>query len=699
MPSVNTSNNDIVFNLLGNADDLLSSLDGVRSALTNLDGISQTVAADAFFGGLASGAFSTALDTVRNGIDGLVGSLREAAHTEVDILASASIIGTNLGIPLQQAQTMVKGLRQEIAEAAGALPGATDDYNVILEKIGGTLATVAHGDASAFKALAEDIDKRAGVLGAIAGVSGQATGDSINRLLAGTSSFGELQHMALGEKNPAFLAALRQQAAQLGASIEQWNLLQPEIRAKVVQAALQVATPDTMINAMQDTLQSSIETVKTRLFDPTVGAFGVMRTVADTGGRSVLDAAKATFNAFSETFGAIQKILSASGLTFDPLKPVVAFLDLLSDVAAKVASVFRGGDLTELGTAVSDGLNSLVTGFGMWVDQLSPEQLSNGMAGIINNIVEFLGKATSHVDWPNLGVSIGKLIANIGVALVLLPFKVDWVNLAKVAATGVMNGVATFLGLFAGGLIVEYQNIGAIWKTWAQAAEQAVEAVSDVWHLLTDPVVALFKTIAAKVQEALDFVNNTVVKPVASAVQSVTGAVGAVADATGTVTNVLTNPFGAGMDMADKLLHGVFVAPQKGSEGQPASVPFSVPFQMPQTGVAPLDILKQVFDGGKPLPASAPQKHAMLPIGDVQDGVKPLQTAMLPMGDELAAGTRGLPQVNVGSASTTNTTSHATFAPVVNVDAKGISSPQEVADLTMRRIESAFQEYLQNRLV
>lgn len=290
-----------------------------------------------FVGNLASGVVIRGLEAATDGVRGLTGAILDGALIQTQNLASASDIALNLGVPLKDAQGIVTDTQVQIANIAAALPGVTRDYQQVFNGVSGAIADQFRGDTETFQAVSIDITKRVGALSAIRGTDASMSASAITRLLAGTAGFGEISQVDILQKNPQLVKNIRARAAELGVEMGNWKNLAADTRLDIVSTALKIAAPDSFLESFTGTFESMLEGMKTAVFDPTVGTFGVLRVIAERGGRNVMDSARSALGQFLALSQEVGQLLDRSGLSFDPMAGVIDFLDGVTGLFTQAA--------------------------------------------------------------------------------------------------------------------------------------------------------------------------------------------------------------------------------------------------------------------------------------------------------------------------------------------------------------------------
>lgn len=524
------------------ANDLISGVvEGLRGKLGAID---NQVAGGAFFGSLWANLATSAISLVTDKISDLFNALDDAGQKQTEQLATASDVATQLAVPLDRAKSLVLETQGEISKIAAALPGVTAGYNSVFNSIAPTIAKQFKGDTEAFKSVAMDITKRVGVLAAIRNVDSGFAGSAMNRFLAGTMTWGEAGIQDIFQKNPMLRDAIMSQAKAMGVSLDKWKTLNDGVRLTIVRNALKIATPDSLIDSFEGTYQSMIEGLKTDLFDPLIGAFGMLRKVDQAGGRNVLDAATQLLRAFTSLGDTIGEGAKRLGFDSDPLMPIFAVLDFLSDIANS-ANLVLSGYMDFRGITDGYGLfvNSIYKNVLQAVTAFNPSDIGSLLSTGINYYVGFITNILKTIDWVQVGEIFGQLLVKgvlLAVSLLSLVFKIDKGKLAQLFLEGFLAAIKLFFGVLRGG-----------WDAITQAFASPVSGVVDAITGFFQGIVDFFKMVWSKVQGLVSSVTNLpgqAVSAVMAPVQAVTSAV------SNAVPQPVKNAVGGALDAGGKAL-------------------------------------------------------------------------------------------------------------------------------------------------
>jgi hypothetical protein len=292
------------------------------------------------------------LDYLKTATDYIKDGIWDAAQLQTSMIASSSDLAQNMKIPIKDAMDMMFQSQITISKLAAALPGETSGYASVYRSLAGTLSKQFKGDD--FKAVAEEMTKRVGLLAAIRGSDSGQAGQATNRVLAGTMGIGEAMTNDIFQQNPALVQALFENIQKMNLDPGDWKTISQEARTKILQLSLAKAAPDTLIKEFEGTFQGTIEGLKTTVFDPITGILGMLRTVDGTGGQTLLSAATGLLDRLMGFKDAVVKLALSFGVNLDPFYYLIKLAEWSKGMVAALTAVIGGDDLlTSVDTFIS----------------------------------------------------------------------------------------------------------------------------------------------------------------------------------------------------------------------------------------------------------------------------------------------------------------------------------------------------------
>jgi hypothetical protein len=406
---------------------VLVRLDVIDSLTPKLSQITGALNATLGMGGLLG-----ALSAVTAGFTGFASGINQAMKIDVSSIAQAGDLATKLGINFQKARGVVADTRQEIAKMAAALPGETADFNNIAQAISSTVAGISQGSAEVYKNKLKELTQSYGVLGAIAGSNNGFGAQGLNKLLSGTASLNEVSRIDLFQRNPQLLEAIRKEAG--GRDLK---ALSTQQRFDILNKAGKRAVTSDTLAAFEGTLDSQIQTVKTKLFDPDVGIFGFFRKIDTRGGRTGLDAISNLFYGLTDLSSQVGKLTGFRGDSI--MEGFIDIVDWFSDLTNYARGLNRGGSVQSL----VDFLFKL------------PEDIVSGLNKALTSGTKFL----SRVNWTESGRAIGAFIGKLFGDLLT---KTDWSAVGRFIEAGLKATGQLVLGSIQGafeGLLKSFNDL------------------------------------------------------------------------------------------------------------------------------------------------------------------------------------------------------------------------------------------------
>ncbi|MBD2452247.1 hypothetical protein H6G76_35140 [Nostoc sp. FACHB-152] len=469
---------------------------------------------------LRANLLATALTSgISSAFSALNSKFKESAQLQLNNITGASTYAALTGRTFSDAEQVISKINDRLAEAAASLPGNTQAYKDIALGIQDNLIPAfvdANGvfNEGAFLEGLEDITKGLGVLGAASDVASKDVSKFTAKFLGG-SSLSQLQQLLFAEANPAFLALVEKKLAVSGKKLEQLTVKERAEILKAVQA--QLVTPDT-INAASNSVGGLIESLKSNLFEPSKGLFGLMRDLDKNtkGEQSVLNALNQGLAALIGPEGLLTSLgvtMSLLGITFgDPMEllrnGILFFTDKVKQLNSILTDFNNTGDVEVLKAKVSGFFAKLLD-----VD-LAPlaQSAGKGLAELVNGAFDFLKGLDYGFIAGKLSGYIGDFFQGIGSFLANLDSGVY----ATLAAGILINvGVVPALTTFAGGLLATFvAGTAGLPVILAVAAGLAIaalaKAIIDNWEQISSLVSDYFGQIGRAFTSGFDLIKSIV---------------------------------------------------------------------------------------------------------------------------------------------------------------------------------------------
>lgn len=514
---------------------------GMATATTAVDGFASKMA------GLGVGLAVAGTAALAAGFWKLNDAMSQAGAFQTRSLMTSSDIAYQLGVSFDVAGNQVEKMQMKLSKAAANLPGVTQDYVDLFNILGGTTASVFKGNTEGWATNTEDMVKRLGVLAAGSGIAGSQAGGVISRAIAGSAGFGELAQNDIIQKNSLFRQAILDGIKRLGVEQDKWKELTSDQRFKIINDALKVATPDSLIEKFNGTYESVTQGFLTYWFDPLSGVFGVLKKVNTDGG-----GIKSALQSWTETLQAIGTLAGAIGgaIGFDQdgaMLTLINFLDgtssFIRNLAAyiKLAPLGNENNLGEMVAIVGNFFNGIIDNFANAVATFDPATASSFVSKMFETIADVLGS----IDWGEVGLAIGSGIAKLMVTLVRSIFSGGFAKFQNEVTKDLLQIVWSVLSGFVGGLVWE---LGVLLKDTALGY---FKLVLGNWKFLYDGLISLFGFIGSaisRISGAVSGVANFVANPVQGITNAISSnGVAGVASTAANVAGALANPVGAVM--------------------------------------------------------------------------------------------------------------------------------------------------------
>ncbi len=331
-----------------------------------------------------------ALSLVGNAASFMGGKFEEAKTIEIGDVSAASTFAALTGKSFQDSTKFVSDFSKEISQIAGALPGATKDYNTVANSIMDNVIPAfkdANGvlDQGKFKENLIDITKKMTLMGVASGTNSQAVGMFTARLLDGNVS--SAKQLLFADNNPAFMGRFNEALQKQGKTEKDFKTMTSKQRLELIQAVSEQFISKDVIDAASNTVEGLLSGIESSIFDPKSGVFGLLRDLSSAeGNQTVMSAVASSIKALMGFFDAGAYILQALGVpSVDPMLVLYNGVNIFTDWV-KQAAYFAGiiGDLIKSSGGGIDGLVTLATQF------LNPDFILGGFQKLINSIQTFI---------------------------------------------------------------------------------------------------------------------------------------------------------------------------------------------------------------------------------------------------------------------------------------------------------------------
>lgn len=522
---------------------------------------------------LKANLLSTALISgISSAVSSLNNKFKESTQLQLNNITGASTYAALTGRSFSDAEQVISKINDSLAEAAASLPGNTQAYKDIALGIQDNLIPAfvdANGvfNEGAFLEGLQDITKGLGVMGAASDVASKDVSKFTAKFLGGTSISG-LSQLLFAEANPAFLSLVEKKLAASGKKLEQLTVKERAEILRAVQA--QLVTPDT-IKAASNSVGGLIESLKSSLFEPSKGLFGLMRDLdkKTKGEQSVLSALNDGLAALIGEDGLLTtlgKTMSLLGITFgDPMEllrnGILFFTDKIKQLNNILTDFNKDKDVETLKSKVSGfladllpkDLGSLAQSLNGKLADLLPEDLGplaqsagEGLAKLVNSAFDFLkgldygflgGKLLGYIG--DFFQGVGSFLANLdsGVyatlaAGILVKFGlIPWITATAInlaATTGVLTAGLPLI-LAAAAVLA----IGALAKAIVENWDSIVDSVKGFFSNISSVIMNNFRFVAAiftldgdKIKQSAKELTDSVSKLITEPLDVIKGALG-----------------------------------------------------------------------------------------------------------------------------------------------------------------------------
>jgi len=516
------SNNQVVITLSAK-DDASRVFSGLNRTIEG-SVLKANLLAQAIGGGLTSA------------VSALNNKFKEAANLQLNNITAASTYAALTGRAFGDAEQVISKINDRLAEAAASLPGNTQAYKDIALGIQDNLIPAfvdANGvfNEGAFLDGLTDITKGLGVLGAASQVASKDVSKFTAKFLGG-SSISQLRQLLFAEANPAFLALVEKKLAESGKKLEQLTVKERAEILRAVQA--QLVTPET-IRAASNSVGGLIEGLKSSLFEPTKGVFGLLRDLDKNtkGEQSVLTAINEGLIAVLGEDGLLSNIgksLKLLGISFgDPLVPIRNGILSFNKKIEEFNSFLKEFNINMDANLLK---NRVIAFFSKIINF---EGLGTKLAKVLNQGLEFLGGLDWSLIFGFVGVKLAELFNELFKFILKLDFNklldivlnmvgglfiglgkflstLDWgallLSVGKLLGYGLLGAVAVAVGIMVAPVVA---SIGSLGLAIAAAWTGLVAVVASNWDKLTSLIFNSFHQLQRDLTSVREAVASAVI--------------------------------------------------------------------------------------------------------------------------------------------------------------------------------------------
>lgn len=341
--------------------------------------------------GMIGGAIGIGLGFAKKGFDGFMGAVNKASDTVTDNIMAVGSLASVMGSAYDTADKLNNKITKGLAEQAASLPGTTDDYVTVYRTISDDVADMSKElnkgkfNAGQFEKQVVNLSSKFTALKGSAGI-GETTA-ALQALLGGrdVKKLGKLKFFR--ERNPMLTKNLGKMEEKEGKSLADMGKGQ---RLQVILKALDMTLTDDTIARMSKTFDAIKQTFLTKMFDPNVGMFGLLRDVDSNLENGMQTAFGGLTEALDSVIGengiliSFGKLMSALGLNMgDPMVMLrdgaQSFARWMNDIANWMQS------LTGIVEAGGDGKQVAIANLIKGAMKI-PEFIGRGAAQLVNGI-------------------------------------------------------------------------------------------------------------------------------------------------------------------------------------------------------------------------------------------------------------------------------------------------------------------------
>jgi len=521
---------------------------------------------------LGANLVGNALSTVASGIlsagQSLVGAIgdqfKASEEANRGALGATSANAALLGITFKESAGLTKSISATLAESANKLPGATKDYLDAFNGVSDTLVLSGGLTRKGMTEAGKEMVELTALLGQASGAGSATTSTVLGKMLGDTGSEALFRIDAF-EKVPAFKALLEKDLEKAGKTLKDFFKMDAKAKQEQLVGVKKQLFSKDYIDQMNLSMGAQLDTLKSKLTDPTAGLFGFMRNVkfegADT---NVLNELGKTF---SVLVSAAQEVLgSMGGVSFDPmlalvkgLRGLTAFIKNPADALPGIIDGFISG-LGSVGTFLLTLPGKLIQALGSGLMNLAMDgsqvqvitaQITSGILGWVTNTFNTLASGQGGDLEGVFGVILGgfALIGNVALGI-LYGIGNSLPGILEAVGSGLLMTANTFGQLFVsmmttlgsyvielGGSVIPHVGnffgsaISAI-SSWVSSIQSGfgsvVESISSGISGLITNIPSGLASIGTAIMGIGSAISSAISSLVSSAISSISGAIGSV---------------------------------------------------------------------------------------------------------------------------------------------------------------------------
>jgi hypothetical protein len=467
--------------------------------------------------GIGSGLISAGFDLASKAVGGFMSAVEKASDATTDNIMAVGSLASVMGSSYEIADKLNNKITKGLAQQAAALPGSTDDYVTVFRTVSDDVAGMSkelNGGKFSAQKFEGEVVKLTSKFTALKGSAsiGEVT-QGLQALLGGRK-INQLNKLKFfRERNPVLKKNLEQLTKLAGQDLNEMN---GGKRLEVILKALDMTLTDDTIAKMSATFDAVRQTFLTKLFDPSIGMFGLLRDVDGNLENGMQTAFGAITEALDSVIGEKGILMAFAGmmgaLGFKGVDPMVVLRDGMLGFASfmrGIAGFFnRVKDLAHFNPGMAQDLllsapAKILAWLGGMISNVANGLRTTNFAGMANSLMPIISGVLSRIDWASFGGSLGELIASALIAVQNFLINFNWGGLLVIIgqlAIGLIQSIAGSLGATSammeaqwwavvgqiGGLITTF--IGETWTVMAFSFQQVMTQIGMFFTSLVSQV-------------------------------------------------------------------------------------------------------------------------------------------------------------------------------------------------------------------
>lgn len=530
---------------------VLKLIDNLNPALSRMGG---NLTSSIVKGNLLTSAINTGFQVATSAVGAFTGAIKDAADAQQSLVMTVGAMQTVTRGTYEEAEELTVKLQSRLAQRAAVLPGETEDYIRFFRQVADDIGLVnremnnGQFDAEEYGNQIDTVVSKFQVLGAQPGLTRAQVVNTFQSIMGG-QSLDFLGRLEFFRNNPLFANSIRAAVADMGKELEDMSRTE---RFQVLVKALDVSVTDETIERLNKTLTGMFAGLKTKIFDPNIGLFGLSRDLnlqlegQQTVIQALTDLAWEVFGSPDSLLNNLVKLFQNMGLGFDPMTGIYnglnSFTKKVKEFSQLIAGLNALMDSNTRQTRIMRFIQIRIGGFLKEFTNNLARNIEEGIPVLVEIIKDGLIASYRAADFIESNIDEGEIVAAIGKGITQAI--INQMNFDDMGDLyGLMGMIAKRVFYSSGFVIVTRAAMGLgqtvgqwfwdiatnITKSLVPIGSRAIDFLGRKFNDVVMGVYKVFDFIADGVERILDFIVGKianvlgVVRQSSSGLDSITG--------------------------------------------------------------------------------------------------------------------------------------------------------------------------------